>query len=117
MEIEQLINKCIQSALDYGTAAYEVVEDSKKTNKLYDIQYKNFSYLKKQLNGVDTLYQLLEHPNLYVRYIAAIHLLSVDEKKAKNVILTVSSLSKSLKFDSKYLLQEWDNGNLKNYYS
>jgi hypothetical protein len=48
MVIEQHINKCIQSAIDYGIAAYEVVEDFKKTNKLYDIQYKNFRVLKKQ---------------------------------------------------------------------
>jgi hypothetical protein len=117
MVIEQHINKCIQSAIDYGIAAYEVVEDFKKTNKLYDIQYKNFRVLKKQLNGVDDLYQLLEHPNMYVRYIAAIHLLSVNEKTAKDVIISVATLSKSLKFDSKYLLQEWDNGNIKDYYS
>lgn len=99
MENEQLTNKCIQAAIDYGIAAYEVVEDSKKTNKLYDIQYKSFSLLKKQLNGADTLHQLLEHPNMYVRYTAAIHLLSVDEKRAKNTILSVASLSKSLKFN------------------
>jgi hypothetical protein len=117
MEIEQLLNKCIQSSMDYGIAAYEVVGDSKKTNKLYDIQYKHFSLLKKQLNGIDALSQLMEHPDMYVRYIAAIHLLSVDEQRAKSVILSVAPLSKSLKFDSKYLLQEWDNGNLKSYYS
>jgi hypothetical protein len=117
MEIEQLVNKCIQSAIDYGIAAHEVVENHKKTNKFYDIQYKNFRLLKKQLNGVDALYQLLEHTNMYVRYTAAIHLLSVNEKKAKDVILSVATLSKSLAFDSKYLLQEWDNGNLKDYYN
>ncbi|GAM12363.1 DUF2019 domain-containing protein [Mesobacillus selenatarsenatis] len=117
MVIEQLLNKCIQSAIDYGIAAYEVVENYKKTNKLYDIHYKNFRLLKEQLNGVDALYQLLEHSNMYVRYIAAIHLLSVNEKTAKEVILSVGTLSESLKFDSKYLLQEWDNGNIKDYYS
>ncbi|MFE6169535.1 DUF2019 domain-containing protein [Viridibacillus arvi] len=117
MELKKIIKNCIESAIEYGVSAYEVVVNSRKTNKLYDKQYKNFKLLKKHPNGVEALFHLLEHPNLYVRYTSAIHLLSVNEKEAKEVILAVASLSESLNFDSSYLLEEWDNGNLKEYYS
>jgi hypothetical protein len=117
MGLEEIIENCIESAIDYGVSAYEVVVNSRKTNKLYDRQYKNFKILKNHPNGVESLYRLLAHPNMYVRYTAAIHLLSVNEKKAKDVIMDVATLSKDLKFDSYYLLQEWDNGNLKDYYN
>ncbi|MEY2196742.1 hypothetical protein AB7942_29115 [Neobacillus sp. BF23-41] len=117
MELEEIIEKCFESAIDYGVSAYEVVVNSRKTNKLYDRKYKNFKILKNHPKGIESLYRLLEHSHMYVRYTAAIHLLSVNEKKAKEVILEVATLSKDLEFDSYYLLQEWDNGNLKDYYN
>jgi 3-methyladenine DNA glycosylase AlkD len=116
LDLEIQIKNCVESAIDYGIQAHEVVINSKKTNKLYDKQYKNFISLKKHPKGIEALFKLIEHPNMYVRYTSAIHLLSVNEKKAKEIIQSVASLSKSLKFDTHYLLEEWDNGNLKEYY-
>lgn len=101
MKLEEIMGNCIDSAILYGVSAYEVVVNPRKTNKLYDKQYKNFKLLKKHPNGVESLYQLLQHPNIYVKYISAIHLLSVDEKKAKEVIMTVAIINKRL--DPHYL--------------
>ncbi|SFP97025.1 protein of unknown function [Psychrobacillus psychrotolerans] len=115
MKLEEIMENCIDSAILYGVSAYEVVVNPRKTNKLYDKQYKNFKLLKKHPKGVESLYHLLQHPNIYVRYISAIHLFSVDEKKAKEVIMTVATINKRL--DPHYLFEEWDNGNLKEYYS
>lgn len=117
MDIEKLKENCIESAIEYGIAAYEIIENARKTNRAYDKNRKYFKSLKEHEYGVKTLFELLEHEYMYVRYCAAIYLLSVDEKKAKEVIQKVATYSKSLDFDVFYLLQEWDNGNLKEYYS
>ncbi|TDK61743.1 DUF2019 domain-containing protein [Bacillus salipaludis] len=117
MDLEGIINNCIESSINYGVSAYEIVVNSKKINKLYDRQYKNFKILKNHPKGTESLYRLIEHHHMYVRYTSAIHLLSVNEKKAKEVILEVATLSKDLELDSFYLLQEWENGNLKDYYN
>jgi hypothetical protein len=46
MAITSLIDDCIRSAIDYGIAAYEDVENSRKTNRLYDKRRKKFKLLK-----------------------------------------------------------------------
>ena len=117
MKLEVIIENCIKYAIEYGVSAYEVVENSRKTNMLYKKQYEHFKKLKNHPLGIESLYGLIENSHMYVRYFAAIHLLSIKEKKAKEIISEVASLSKALEFDSYYLLQEWDNGNLKEYYN
>ena len=117
MKLEEIIENCIKYAIEYGVSSYEVVVDSRKTNTLHTKQYKNFKKLKKHPQGKESLYGLTKHSHIYVRYRAAIYLLSIDEKKAKEVILEAASSSKAIELDSYYLLQEWDNGNLKEYYN
>lgn len=60
---------------------------------------------------------MLNHEHSYVKYTAAIYLLSVDETRAKQVINSLFGYSRHLDFSIKYLLIEWDKGNLKEYYS
>jgi hypothetical protein len=115
-ELTDLAQKCAQSAIDYGVAAYEVITNPKKTNKLYDINRKNFVELKKMSQGVTELFILLDHENPYVKYVAALYLLSIDEKRAKLVISSLVGFSNQLDFSVKYLLIEWNKGNLREYY-
>lgn len=112
--INDLKDKCISTAIEYGIAAYEVIENSRKTNQLYDKKRKLFQQLKSE--STTGLLVLLEHEHPYVRYTAAIYLLSIEEDKAKSTIENLKGYSKYLDFSIKYLLQEWDNGNLREYY-
>lgn len=115
--MNELQEQCIKAAIDYGIAAYEVISDSQRSNKLYDLSRKLFVTLKKQPDGIQGLYELLNHEHPYVKYIAAIYLLAVDEPRAKQEINSLVGFSRHLDFSIKYLLIEWDNGNLKEYYS
>lgn len=116
MEINNLVEKCIKSANEYGIAAYEVIENSRKTNRLYDKCFENFKELKSLGNkGIGELEKLLEYPNDYVNYCSAIHLLSVKEEKAKEVLNRLVSKSPPFGFSVEMLINEWDKGNLKDY--
>ena len=117
MEINTLVEKCKKSAIEYCVAAYEVVENSRKTNRLYDKNFKNFKALKGiGSNGIEELEKMLEHSNDYIKYCSATHLLSVKEEKAKEVLNRL--VSKPLfGFDVEMLISEWDKGNLKVYLS
>ncbi|MBT2700890.1 DUF2019 domain-containing protein [Bacillus sp. ISL-40] len=118
MEINTLVEKCIKSAIEYGVAAFEVVENSRKTNRLYDKNFKNFKTLKSLgSNGIVELEKLLEHSNDYVKYCSATHLLSVKEVKAKDVLKRLVSKPQLFGFDVEMLIIEWDKGNLKDYLS
>ena len=114
--MKELIEKCIKSAIDYGVVSYEVIVNSRKTNRHYKEKRKYFQELKALPNGILGLMNLLNHEHPYVRYTAAIYLLSVDEHMAKNEIEKLKGISKHLDFSIKYLLQEWDKGNLREYY-
>ncbi len=116
MEISVLVEKCIQSAIEYGIAAYEVIDNSRKTNRLYDISFERFNNLKSiGEKGIIELEKLLEHPNEYVKYCSATHLLSVKEEKAKTVLNQLTNKPQTFGFSVKMLLREWDKGNLRDY--
>lgn len=116
MEISLLVEKCIESAIDYGISAYEIVEQPKKTNKLYDKCFKNFKELKSvKIKGINELEKLLEHPNDYVKLSAATHFLSINEGKAKKVLKQLENKPELFGFVVEMLLSEWDEGNLKEY--
>jgi hypothetical protein len=93
-----------------------VIENSRKTNRLYDKCFGNFKVLKSLGNkGIDELEKLLQYPNDYVNYCSAIHLLSVKEEKAKEVLNRLVSKSPPFGFSVEMLINEWDKGNLKDY--
>jgi hypothetical protein len=116
ISMKDLKDKCIQLAIEYGIAAYEVIENPRKTNRLFDKNRTYFQQLKSTSNGHIELFTLLDHEHPYVRYSAAIYLLSINEIKAKVTIEKLKGYSKQLDFSIKYLLQEWNNGNLREYY-
>lgn len=118
MEINTLVEKCIKSSIEYGAAAFEVVENSRKTNRLYDNNFKNFKTLKSLgKKGIDEIEKLLEYPNDYVKYCSAVHFLSVKEEKAKIVLKQLIDKTQTFGFSVKMLIKEWDKGNLKDYLS
>lgn len=118
MELSTLIENAIKSAIDYGVAAYEVVENSRKTNRLYKNNFNNFKELKSLGNiGVVELEKLLDLPNDYVKYSSAVHLLSVNEEKAKHVLSEFASKHNLFGFSVKTLLIEWDKGEIREYLS
>ncbi|RQW74674.1 DUF2019 domain-containing protein [Lysinibacillus composti] len=114
VDINNLVEKCINSAIEYGFSAFEVVENSRKTNRLYDKNFKNFKTLKGLgSEGIVELEKLLDHSNDYVKYSSATHLLSVKEEKAKEVLKQLGSKPQLFGFSVEMLISEWDNGNLK----
>lgn len=116
MDIDNLVSECINSAIDYGTSAYEVITDSKRTNKLYEINFNNFKRLKSLGDeGIEKLFNLLKYNNDYVRYSAAVHLLSIKENEAKTVLYELSICSGIFGFSIEMLLKEWNKGNLRDY--
>lgn len=118
MDTNLLLEKCIISAIEHGIAAYEVVEEPRKTNKLYDKCFKNFKELKGFGSiGIDELEKLLKHPNDYVKYCSATHFLSVNEEKAKEILIKLVSKPDLFGFSVEMLIIEWDEGNLKEYLS
>ncbi|MEQ8154380.1 MAG: hypothetical protein ABRQ25_05790 [Clostridiaceae bacterium] len=116
MDIDSLVSECIHSAINYGISAYEVITDSKRTNKLYKINFNNFKRLKSQGDkGIEKLSYLLKYNNDYVRYSAAVHLLTIKENEAKTVLYELSICSGIFGFSAEMLLKEWNNGNLREY--
>lgn len=116
MDIDSLVSECIHSAINYGISAYEVITDSKRTNKLYKINFNNFKRLKSQGDkGIEKLSYLLKYNNDYVRYSAAVHLLTIKENEAKTVLYELSICSGIFGFSPEMLLKEWNNGNLREY--
>jgi hypothetical protein len=89
-----------------------------KENRLYKKNFKNFKTLKGLgSKGISELEKLLEHPNDYVKYCSATHLLSVKEEKAKEVLNQLVSKPQLFGFSVEMLISEWDEGNLKEYLS
>ncbi|WP_316569323.1 DUF2019 domain-containing protein [Neobacillus sp. YIM B06451] len=116
MEINNLVENCIKSAIEFGVATYEAGESARKRNHLYDKNFKNFKTLKSLgSKGIDELEKLLEHSSDYVKYSAATHLLSVKEEKAKMVLNRLVSKPKGFGFNVDMLIIEWDQGNLREY--
>jgi hypothetical protein len=114
LDINRLVEDCIKSAIEYGIAAYEIVENSRKTNRLYDKCFKNFKKLKSLGNkGINELEKLLEYPNDYVKFCSATHLLSVKEEDAKEILIRLVSKPQLFGFSVEMLISEWDKGNLK----
>lgn len=46
----------MKAAMEYGVAAYEVISNPKKTNKLYDVERRLFVEPKSQPDGLGKLY-------------------------------------------------------------
>ena len=111
-DINTLVDKCISLAIEYNKYSHEIIIEPKNTNILFNKMHKKFKQLKSIDGGIEKLYLMLVHENNYVRYTAAIYLLSVDENTAKKVIKELQGISKELDFSIKYLLKEWDAGHL-----
>ena len=123
MEIGSLVKRYIQTAIEYGQFAYEIMDRPQKTNAFHD---KNQKY-KNQLislgaEGIEQIRLLLNHENDYVKYSAAAHYLPIDEELAKHVLLDLIEKYENAKgglglfrFSMEMLISEWNKGSLRNY--
>ncbi len=116
IDIGDLYLKCIKTAIEHGIALFEVTINSRKSNRLHDLCFKYFKKLKSQgSQGIDLLLNLLSHDSDYVRYNAAVHLLSVEPEKAKGVLTDLATRPGIFGFTVEMVLKEWDKGKLRDY--
>lgn len=90
--------------------------NSKVANYNYDIMVEVAKFLRanKSLKELSVFY---EHPNISVRSFAAAYLLPIDEENSIRVLDEIVKMKVLGSFDAKMTIQEWKNGNLRNYYT
>ena len=89
---------------------------SKIANRNYDKIVNIAKYLRdcKSLHELSIFYT---HPDIGVRKTAATYLLPVNEKESIKVLKEIAKLNGLAAFDAKMTIQEWENGNLRNFYT
>ena len=89
---------------------------SKIANRNYDKIAEVIKYLRinKTLDKLSVFYI---HPNQSVRSWAAAYLLPVNEKESIKVLKKIANRKGPGAFDAKMTIQEWENGNLRNFYT
>jgi len=91
--------------------------NSKKANSCYDKIRNIVTYLKEE-KAISILSTFYNHPNPYVRLNASANLLPIDEKRSLSVIKTIANEEKGIiSVTAKYTIKEWENGNLKGFYT
>lgn len=90
--------------------------DSKTANRCYDNIGKIVHLLReeKQLARLSVFYN---HTNAFVRLVAAAYLLPVFEKESIKIMKEVSRENGIVSLNAKLTIQEWKNGNLRNFYT
>ncbi len=93
------------------------VGNSSKANYHYDKIREITGFLKRE-NALSDLSIFLKHPNPYVVLGAAVNLLPWDEKKSLEVLKFIENNEKGIiSIEAEYSIKEWENGNLKKYYT
>lgn len=90
--------------------------NSKVANYNYDkmVEVAKFLRANKSLNELSVFY---EHPNISVRLFAAAYLLPAYEKRSLKVLYEISQMRGLESLNAEMTIQEWQNGNLRNYYT
>jgi hypothetical protein len=83
---EKTKEECIKYALEYCKFAYEVIEDSKTTNKIHSKMHNLFRKLLKNSEGKEILELMIEEKSDYIKYISAVYVIHFDEIKALSVL-------------------------------
>ena len=109
--MDQLINQYIEAARNQkDSESYEIANEwHAKLIQIY-MQLRNIDKLAE-------LKQLLTNAHIGVRSWAATHYLQVDETLAKNVLREIANKGGLAGLSAETVIKEWDNGNLKRYYS
>lgn len=112
MEItEKNIESYINAAIKHGECTEE--GDYKQANKQYKIIQRSLNELKVSEKGVTQLKDLMEHQSDYVKLWSSTHLLSVEEKKSRQVLMELARKPGFLGLTAQTTLDEWTKGNLK----
>lgn len=103
-----------EAAIKQGEAIDE--GNSKAANRNYDkiAEVAKFLRANKCIKELSVFY---EHSNVSVRLFAAAYLLPVDEKRSLEVLYEISQMRGIESHNAKMTIQEWKNGNLRNYYT
>ncbi len=117
MKKSDILQQFINNSIIHGEGQRE--SNSKKSNKAYELICKSYEEIKKQEeSGLQSLLELLEHPNQSVRLWSAKYLLNYSPK-AKQVLEELASLDENkfreyetIGFNAEMTLLEWEQGNL-----
>lgn len=103
-----------EAAIKQGEAIGE--GNSKVANRNYDkiAEVAKFLRANKCIKELSVFY---EHSNVSVRLFAAAYLLPVDEERSIKVLDEIVKMKVLGSLDAKMTIQEWKNGNLRNYYT
>ncbi|MDF3822285.1 hypothetical protein P3G55_20445 [Leptospira sp. 96542] len=117
---EKTKEECLKYALEYCKFAYEVIEDSKTTNKIYSKMDKLFKNLLKHSKGKEILELMIEEKSDYIKYISAVYVIHFDEKKALSVLKKLNEKYKKsteglglMYLSIDMFLKEWEKGNIR----
>lgn len=114
MTIEQALSLFEQLSIKRGNALNK--GNSKTANYCYDKIKKVVSFLKEN-EELPKLSAFYNHSNPQVRLTAAAYLLPIFEKESLNVLKEVSKEENIIGLCAEMTIQEWKNGNLKNFYT
>lgn len=112
--VEQAIALFEKYAIKQDEASY--CGNSKKANYYYDKNQNIVQYLR-NVKYLDALSIFYDHPNMAVRSWAACFLLPLHEKKSLSILKEIANMNIFGSLDAKITIQEWKNGNLKNFYT
>ncbi len=109
---ENFIQEYVNLIIEWGKAMEEA--NSKKSNKIHDKKNPFFNEIQKNLEIYkDSLLNLLNHKNNYVRSEVACLLLPYETEKAEAVLKEISMEYGSIACTARMTLRLWREGKLK----
>lgn len=103
-----------EAAIKQGEASK--LGKGKEANRYYDKIGTIVTYLKSN-RCLERLSLYYTHPDLSVRSWAAAYLLPLYEKESLKVLKEISKMKVFGSLDAKLTIQEWKNGNLRDFYT
>ena len=93
------------------------IGNSSKANYHYSKVREIVDFLKIE-NKLSDLSVFFQHSNPYVRLGAAVNLLPWNEKDCLEILKSIANNEKGIvSIEAKYSIKEWENGNLKGFYT
>ncbi|MFD0769396.1 DUF2019 domain-containing protein [Bacillus sp. CGMCC 1.60114] len=112
MNKEKIIEQYVERAILYGES-FENGENFSVTNKHYKYIAKYYDSLRDLGKaGEKALLELLNHPNLYVRFCVASQCLTLNENKSKQVLQEIKQMDTILGVSAELLLASFENTEL-----
>lgn len=113
-DLKEALKLFEDAATKYGEAIRS--GKSRIANRNYDLKADIAKYLRKN-NSLHELSAFYTHPDISVRLSAAVYLLPVYEKESIKILKEIAKMNGIESFDAEMTVKEWENGNLRNYYT